>query len=463
MGAPLQVSSLTLTQTEGDYAWVADLILADLAGHQRIRTDDLIVITIDGVPWSFIVDEKASQRSATSAPVPTLSLVSPTASLASPRADTLELSWEDAVDAQTAVEQMLGVSVTWDLVAWTIPGGRLALYDTTPLEAARTVVEAAGGLIETQPDGSILVRHRYPTSPPDWGNATPDHILTDATDNLSCTERYLQRRGATRFTIRDYTPGGGSIPMEVDDREGGLNAGTTSFQGGDTAHILLHVGPTVTLDEVTASTGTLAQGADQSYQVTEDLAFEGSDSVTLSKPATSLDSWTWLGTDLGALTLESDGVTVTAESAGLAVARVVMTLTPRSWAITTPATVADDVDAYPILIQATGTEVDPVGEGEIEVYRGEGATQGEDVVDPLLATLDVMRSRGRAELDAAEALREVEIACICRPELRLGHLVEVHDALMGQSWIGQIVAVTHTIQHLQAVTTVKIMRYADDI
>ncbi|MBF0341538.1 MAG: hypothetical protein HQL95_11345, partial [Magnetococcales bacterium] len=44
-----------------------------------------------------------------------------------------------------------------------------------------------------------------------------------------------------------------------------------------------------------------------------------------------------------------------------------------------------------------------------------------------------------------------------------GQLVEVHDALMGQSWRGKITSVSHSAQGNKLTTSLEILRHVESI
>ncbi|MBF0420863.1 MAG: hypothetical protein HQL78_11940 [Magnetococcales bacterium] len=76
-----------------------------------------------------------------------------------------------------------------------------------------------------------------------------------------------------------------------------------------------------------------------------------------------------------------------------------------------------------------------------------------------MTTDEAKRSRGRAEVDAGEALQEISLVCLHRPELMPGQLLEVHDALMGQSWRGKITSVNHSADGPQLITFLEVVRH----
>ncbi|MBF0137459.1 MAG: hypothetical protein HQL65_14575 [Magnetococcales bacterium] len=452
------ILSVTISLAEGDFAWSGSLELDDPASFQRVKVGDPITLELGSEVFNLVVDNKTLERNGVGMPRFSISVISPTAHLTSPRAAPLERTWNDPVQARAATEDATGETILWDLVDWLIPGGRLAVHNATPADVVRTIAEAAGGVVETLPEGQLRVRHRFPVAVPDWNTATPDHILTDAADNLSCSESHTLRRRVNRVLVRGYLPQSGYLAAELDNRPNGLNEGRNSFFVGETAHLLVHTGPEVTSVELAASTGLLLPGPEQTLRLTQDLVFDGTSTGALDQPAVSIDSVIWLGNDLGTLTLEADRRSLSAERSGVATARIGYTAVARSWGLTTPETVAG-LDAFPVQVRAVAQNGATPLDGEIICQRGAGDHHGEDISDPLLADTLAKLSRGRAEIDSGEILQEVSLTCLHRPGFLPGHLVEVHDAMMGQSWRGKITSVSHTADGPKLTTSLDILRY----
>nr|CRH06119.1 conserved protein of unknown function [Candidatus Magnetococcus massalia] len=453
----MSVISASLAIAEGDYAWTGTMELADPASFQRIQIDDPVTLELGGEAFQMMVDNKTLSRDGVSRPRLVVSLISPTARFAAPRATPMERVWKTPVSARAAAEEVVGEPIQWDLVDWTIPGGRLAVYDATPLDVVRTITKAAGGVVETAPGGALRVRHRFPVAVPQWGSTTPEHILTDATDNLSCRESHRARYRVNRVTVRGWLPSRGHLSAEVDRRVDGLNQGRTTYHSGGSAHLLVNQGPETIIQSITTSTGSLLPNPDQTYTVTDDVNFDGTNAATLSQPAQSIQSVIWLGNDLGTLTLAADAITVMAASSGVAIARITFIVRSRSWSLSAPEEVAG-LDSFPVQVRIAGESGDQVGDGEIVCQRGNGEFPGEDISDPLLATTESKLSRGRAEIDAGEDLQEVSLTCVNRPGVMPGQIIEVHDALMGQSWRGKVTGVVHEAVGPRITTSLEVLR-----
>lgn len=98
---------------------------------------------------------------------------------------------------------------------------------------------------------------------------------------------------------------------------------------------------------------------------------------------------------------------------------------------------------------------------DIVVIRGEGDAPGEDIVEPLLSTVEAALSRGRAELDQGSLADEQQLDVISQ-YLRLGQLIIVEDSVLGY-WKGKATAVTHTVNvddegNLSATTSVTLRK-----
>ena len=142
----------------------------------------------------------------------------------------------------------------------------------------------------------------------------------------------------------------------------------------------------------------------------------------------------------------------------MAIARVAYATTARSWGLTSPGGI-HNLEEIPVAVQMTGQSGDRDLDGEIICLRGQGDHPGEEISDPLLSTTPAKLSRGRAEIDAGEALQEISLTCLHRPGLMPGQLVEVHDAMMGQTWRGKVTSVSHAANGPKLITSLEMLRH----
>ena len=212
--------------------------------------------------------------------------------------------------ARQAVEQLIG-PVTWNLVDWPIPGKRLASEQAVPLELAKRIIAAAGGVLESAPDGSVNVRRLYPVSVPDYATTTPDHVLTGDEHIYSVSETAEAGLVYDRIYIADTrvdpTYDTEWLPDEDDPLRGELRVypwpwdASLSVDSSRFGLQLTALGPqTATLTEtieVTAGTGRTARPVDtltRAEWLDEDLGTPTIDGVTIE---TAGEGWSLLQVD----------------------------------------------------------------------------------------------------------------------------------------------------------------------
>jgi len=145
----------------------------------------------------------------------------------------------------------------------------------------------------------------------------------------------------------------GYLSAEIDSREKGLNSGKTSFLPEDTAWFLVFAGPGVTYDPPILSDGQLLSGQSLSIPQEELLTFANSREAKLAKPVSGTVSLRWLGRDLGRTTLGADGMTLTSERTGVAVAKVSYASQARAFGVKPPK-LPKDVFDYSIVAVIVG-------------------------------------------------------------------------------------------------------------
>jgi hypothetical protein len=84
--------------------------------------------------------------------------------------------------AQLVAEELAdtGFASNYETVDWLVPDGAWFYDATPPLDAISRLAEASGGVVQSHPaDASLSVRARYPHSPWDWRDRTPDHVVQE--------------------------------------------------------------------------------------------------------------------------------------------------------------------------------------------------------------------------------------------------------------------------------------------
>lgn len=147
------------------------------------------------------------------------------------------------------------------------------------------------------------------------------------------------------------------LSAEVDSRPAGLNAGKSTFIPGTSAYVLIYKSPNVSLVSSESSAGSFSYGGTASVQQAEELQFLDVASATLKVPiAGDILSYQWVGRDLGAPSVGSDGKTVTVPTAGLGILKIVYDSVATIGVLASPESVNGAVD-FSVLVLIKGEVV----------------------------------------------------------------------------------------------------------
>lgn len=183
--------------------WTARLEIAELADFSRINVGDAATLEIGNAAFALVIDGKRRVRNAPSALRLEVTARSPLAALAPPMGPSISRNFSEVVEAEDAVRELLpGVALDWQLPGWWIPAGRLVAADANRVDIARNIARAAGGILESLPDGRVTARPLYPVSLPDYGAESVLLVFTD--DDLFEAEETLDvRTGMNLVRIGD--------------------------------------------------------------------------------------------------------------------------------------------------------------------------------------------------------------------------------------------------------------------
>jgi hypothetical protein len=254
-----------------------------------------------------------------------LTALSPVARLDAPFSGTIRYFDPKAVQARAAVESLIG-PVDWRLPDWIIPPGRLAFENTTPLSAARAIVGAIGGLIESAPDGTVICRRRHPVSIPQYGTADVDHSLFDA-DVIEAQNSIAPARGFNRVTIANEEGGSRASADRVEyvpDKDDAHRGTVRAYLATPRPVQLVHTGHP---DTIIASLGAVTRTEIETLEFIDGQA-------STRYPVTAIVSLNWQHKDLG--DVAASGQTITAATPGYSLLRITYTTTSLDWRVALP-------------------------------------------------------------------------------------------------------------------------------
>ena len=120
----------------------------------------------------------------------------------------------------------------------------------------------------------------------------------------------------TASTVVRFTDGSsaeGSVSVEIDSRENGLNAGKTSFNPGDSVGLLVYVSQGVSIKSVEVSIGSISAVGAQVVSENQYLQFAKTREASINPSVSGTVPGTWVGNNGGPVTAKDGKATITKE------------------------------------------------------------------------------------------------------------------------------------------------------
>lgn len=328
-GQRIRIVEATLSCDEESPVWIARVEIAAIADFAAIGIGDTITLALGLETFVLVVDGKTLSRASVAEQRMELTAVSPVALFDAPFAGTIRYYEASAVSARAAVAFLIG-PVDWSFPDWIIPAGRLMLEGATPLAAARNIVAAIGGIVESNPDGTVVCRRRHPVSIPQYGQAAVAHSLFDA-EVMSTQAQIAPMRGYNRVTLANEEGSAGTsadrieFVRDADDAyRGTVRAYLANPVASTRAVVLAHTGHPAT---VIATLGETTRTEIETVEFVEGRA-------STRYPVTAIVDLAWQHTGLGDVT--ASGQNLTAATSGYSLLRITYTTTSLDWRVALP-------------------------------------------------------------------------------------------------------------------------------
>jgi len=271
-----------------------------------VHLETILTITVDSDIYTLLVESPRRSRPAPGIENFIVPFASKTILLDAPYADMLTQEFAGAMASATVASMVAiaGLSVIWQMVDWYIPSTVLYANNETPLDIIRKIVGAAGGVIQSAPDGSLICRSEYPISVPAWVTSPPDFYLTDMDNYFSVDSTPVIRDGYNKYLISNEDVGGSGLTLEQRDID------------SMTKEVLVYRVPwddskVTTLETSGGSWVSIIDEGVRTEQLTEQVEFVSGDG-SVGKPLYSLGAQDYKERDLGTITTSEDGSLETA-------------------------------------------------------------------------------------------------------------------------------------------------------
>ena len=299
-GVSFPVEQAEVRLDEGQYAWACTITLFDPVYYDLFQPGDIFSIDMLGEDYIFLYDGKSFSRNSIVDIAASVSGISPSAELGEPRAKKITKTWDTSVLALTAAQEVVaGYPMSWEILNWGLPAYRLAVEDMTPIEIVQLIATAAGGIVQTDPDGTLRVRYLFPIRVPDYLTAAHNQFYSDLDHNFTINEEVALPEIVNKIRIMDIAPGAFQDRVEFVQDEDAADRGYLKVFPSpwrDTLWVEHTSLPSVSAVYVGVRTEQLEP------EDVEILDSKGS----VSHPIYQLNTLEWLYLDLGGIVFESD-------------------------------------------------------------------------------------------------------------------------------------------------------------
>ncbi len=222
-GEEIDLLSISLSASTSAYTISCDITLPTIDEYKKCNYMDDVILTFNADVFHLFIEAKASSIDNKSSNF-TIKLLSPTAKLDSPYSDTIVDPLPSGANTQTLIEEMAAIQdITVDyqifdrdgnILSWDIPGYAIAISDETPLAVIKKIANAVGAIVQTKPNGDMLIISEYPIPATAWESSVPDATFTIENDIIKLTESTDIREGYNAFTVTDQGTSSENISLE---------------------------------------------------------------------------------------------------------------------------------------------------------------------------------------------------------------------------------------------------------
>jgi len=208
-----------LTGDDDSYCITLNADMASVEDWSKCLPGLPIDITVNGTEFKMLIDSRKRQRAfqGSSYAIEGRSI---TALLGKGNASPITKTWPSQTAKEVVEELCLpdGISTLFELTDWIIPANTLVAESIFPIQIIDQIAKAAGGIVQTKPDGTLVIRPKYPIPPPEYEAATPELGISDVDDIYSIDESKVvkPKYNAVRVMDEPDASGGDFGIREVD-------------------------------------------------------------------------------------------------------------------------------------------------------------------------------------------------------------------------------------------------------
>lgn len=319
-GDEVEFTSLSIEMGLDKYCIMVDLVVPTLTEYAKCPVLSEVVLIIDGTTYNLFIENR-EKSSSFNGYTYTVHCLSETAKLDSPYSDPIVQNYSVDVLASVIIQQMAdtqSIVVENNLIDWYLSPISFFIQDETPLQVIKRIVNSVGGIMQTKPDGTLLLISEYQISPKDWETSTPEGIFSFDTNILQYSESTVINSGNNAFIVTDQSGAEKGITLEEEDIDSTtkiikgfqipFNAAkpfTLQTSGGTAVSIVKETNPVIE---------QIPDAVDE-WEIVEFVEKTGKTKYPIYKDSSGIDiiDYDWIEDDLGTISYEEDG-TLTVDS-----------------------------------------------------------------------------------------------------------------------------------------------------
>ena len=294
-GTLIELDSISIDCDEDSYCFSLQAQVSTQNDWLACSPGSELDVNLNGEIFRFIIDSRNRVREFGNA---TYSIEgrSISAKLGEGYAQPITTTWDTATTAMTIVQELCdaaGILFESQVDDWPIPASRASSEGEYPNQIIARIADATGAILQTKPDGTLVMRYKYPVSPTQYDSITPDAYLTDLVDMFSVSES------------REVMPGYNSVVVTDQDYQASQKWTIKEISRDDIAGaVVLAVITYPFVDVVNLQTSNDPSQVSITYEgiveeeVTETVEIV-SGQASLASPAFDIISWSYPYTDLG--------------------------------------------------------------------------------------------------------------------------------------------------------------------
>ncbi|MCF1457642.1 MAG: hypothetical protein LPH21_08790, partial [Shewanella sp.] len=200
-GRVYKADSIEISLDEESTYWKGTLTCKDASLFALLRKGKRFTLNFFGTEYLLVVDSRSTTRGGQVSVARSLDFSTIASLRGRGNAPTVTYMNTVPVLASDLAEQVLGAPIQWNMVDWAIPAFRYSVEALTPIEAAKVVVEVAGGILTSNESGEFIAQPKHKASYVDYHNEI-DFTISDVYDNLNQSETpdYIDVRNRFRIT-----------------------------------------------------------------------------------------------------------------------------------------------------------------------------------------------------------------------------------------------------------------------